>query len=149
MLIDGVRSMVEFFIPGNPKPKERPRKGNFGFYTPKETSNYEGVVAINAKLAMHKYNHKLMMGPVKVILEINYRLPEWKSKKKLRNRALEEPLRHVTTPDIDNAIKSVLDGLNGICFKDDAQVSDIQASKRYSKEAGVYVSLRELPQFEE
>ena len=36
-------------------------------------------------------------------------------------------------PDIDNYTKSILDGANGLLFKDDAQIVGLYAEKRYSK----------------
>lgn len=47
-------------------------------------------------------------------------------------RAKSNKRQHATTkPDIDNIIKAVLDGLNGVAFKDDKQVTSIKATKFY------------------
>ena len=45
------------------------------------------------------------------------------------------------TPDIDNLLKTVLDGLNGVAFRDDAQVCEVVASKRYAPAARTWVRL--------
>lgn len=37
-----------------------------------------------------------------------------------------------STPDVDNLTKFVLDALNGVAYKDDRQVCELCASKRYS-----------------
>lgn len=37
-------------------------------------------------------------------------------------------------PDLDNIEKIVLDGLNGIAFKDDKQVIDSHTKKRYCRD---------------
>ena len=38
------------------------------------------------------------------------------------------------TTDLDNMVKFVLDALNGVAYLDDAQISVLSASKRYSEE---------------
>lgn len=38
---------------------------------------------------------------------------------------------HVTTPDLDNLQKAVMDALKGICWKDDSQVCQMYGEKRY------------------
>lgn len=39
-------------------------------------------------------------------------------------------VRHDThKPDIDNIVKLVLDGLNGVAFEDDAQAIEVKAAK--------------------
>ena len=44
-------------------------------------------------------------------------------------------------PDIDNVIKAVLDALNGIAYKDDARVVELEARKVYGNEPGVAVEI--------
>jgi Holliday junction resolvase RusA-like endonuclease len=41
---------------------------------------------------------------------------------------------HTSRPDLDNIVKSILDGLNGVIFEDDAVVAEIVASKKYGEE---------------
>jgi Holliday junction resolvase RusA-like endonuclease len=50
------------------------------------------------------------------------------------------------TPDLDNVVKLVLDGLNGIAFKDDRQVQSVEGLRYWAGEQGpgVYVQVREL-----
>lgn len=40
-------------------------------------------------------------------------------------------------PDLDKQIRSILDALTGVAYKDDSQVTSIQATKRYAQTAGV------------
>ena len=129
--------IIEFFIPGNPKPKERPRKGQNGFYTPSGTRSYESLVALHARLVMNKKEFTPFDGALEVLLRIYYKLP--KSKKSLSTK-------HISKPDIDNAIKSILDGMNGICYADDKQICDLNVSKRYCSagDVGVYVKIVQL-----
>jgi Holliday junction resolvase RusA-like endonuclease len=44
-------------------------------------------------------------------------------------------------PDLDNFLKAILDGMNGIAFTDDARVVALISSKRYSDTPRVVVDL--------
>ena len=47
-------------------------------------------------------------------------------------------------PDLDNLVKSVLDGLNGIAYVDDNQIIDIEARKEYGLYNSIYIELEEM-----
>ena len=47
-------------------------------------------------------------------------------------------------PDLDNIIKAVLDGCNGVVFRDDKQVVSIHAAKEYGEAPGVEVIIEEV-----
>ena len=44
-------------------------------------------------------------------------------------------------PDCDNLIKSILDSLNGVAYKDDSQVTDVHIKKRYNRDEGIEVEI--------
>ena len=44
-------------------------------------------------------------------------------------------------PDLDKLLRSILDGLTGIAYHDDAQVVEIYTRKRYGETPGVEVSV--------
>ena len=94
--------MIRFVVPGRPHGKRRPRLAVRGrkavVYTPRETREYEERVAWEAKAA----GVRMIEGPVALRLWLYYRG---------RQRS-----------DIDNAAKSVMDGLNGVAYADDSQV---------------------------
>jgi Holliday junction resolvase RusA-like endonuclease len=71
-------------------------------------------------------------------ITVNKPVPQSWSKKK-QKMALSGEVKPTTKPDIDNYLKSVLDGCNGILFKDDSQVTYVTASKVYSTTPGVSV----------
>lgn len=106
-------------IIGNPIPKERPRhNAKTGItYTPAKTKNAERDIGI----AYINQDGTLYSGPVTVELKFYLRKP----KKPLH----EEPLKR---PDMDNLIKTVLDGLNGIAYEDDKQIIKISAEKHWA-----------------
>ena len=53
-------------------------------------------------------------------------------------------IRPTTRPDVSNVIKSVEDGLNGIAYHDDSQISELMVFRYYGEEPGVCVEIREL-----
>ena len=46
--------------------------------------------------------------------------------------------------DIDNYIKAILDALNGVYFKDDKQVVEVFASKKYSNTPSISFKMMEI-----
>ena len=53
-------------------------------------------------------------------------------------------IRPVKKPDVDNIAKAVFDSLNGIAYKDDAQVVELSMSKYYAENGFVKVMLEEM-----
>jgi crossover junction endodeoxyribonuclease RusA len=72
-------------------------------YTPEKTKTYQQVVGWEAK----KVCKKPLKGPVAVFMR----------------------LFSMGRYDLDNVAKSILDGMNGICYEDDEQVSLLIVSK--------------------
>ena len=105
--------MIEFTVPGRPRPKQRPRKGKYGnMYTPRETQEYEGKVAWYALKAMQGKGK--ITGPVGVEIRLYF-----KGKR---------------APDIDNCAKSLLDGMLNVVFADDRQVKELRISRHLDEE---------------
>ena len=135
---------VNFTVPGQPRGKGRPgfsRRGNFvKTYTDAKTSSYEDQIRFYALQAMGSSE------PLKTALEafIYVKLPVPQSYSKKRTEAclsgLERPCKK---PDLDNVVKSFMDGMNGIVYGDDAQVVEIHTTKVYAETAGVDVLIKE------
>jgi crossover junction endodeoxyribonuclease RusA len=104
-------------VDGKPQAKQRPRVGRGGrVYTPKETRDYEQLVAAAwraaggpclpkgtaAEVTIHVYRDR-----VEVSVEVADGLPA------------------TARADLDNLAKSVLDGLNGVAFDDDRQIAKL------------------------
>ena len=133
---------MQMFIPGKPKGKQRPRVYRGHAFTPQETKDYEAMIA-NLYRAMHG---KMFEGYVSVEIYVLYLVPKSYTKKK-RDAIRRGEIRPAIKPDIDNIVKIVLDGLNGVAYTDDKQVIEIQAQKCYvfdDKQEGVYVDVKEL-----
>lgn len=132
---------VEFEIPGRIRGKGRPRfarRGNFvTTYTPAETEASEAVVRKFAAEAMN--GHPLLEGPVRLSVNIGLTIPASWSKKKRANAIF------VTgKPDADNIIKLLGDAMNGIVFKDDSQIAQIEFCRLYTTAERVHVTVSEL-----
>lgn len=114
--------MELLIIPEKVKAKERPRfsihKGRVITYTPKATHNFEN----NLKRYFYTQNCRKLSGSIEVKIQMYFGVKD----KKLWG----EPKN--TRPDIDNFVKSVLDGLNGLAWDDDGQIVKITAEKYYS-----------------
>ena len=117
--------MIRFTIPGPAVPKGRPRVTRTGHaYTPQRTKAYAEKVQWIAKAFAPKTP---LSGPVSVrIVEYRKGTPD-------------------ARPDIDNALKNLLDAMNGLIWQDDSQVVRLFAEKRYDpKSPRVEVEVEEV-----
>lgn len=134
---------ITFTIPGQPKGKQRPKvtmRGNFAHaYTPKETTNYENYVKVMFQICKDKV---FLDGPIRAEIVAYFPIPKSTSKKN-RTLMLSGGIKYTKKIDCDNLAKIVLDSLNGIAYKDDAQVYELSVKKLYSDEPKVVVTLIE------
>jgi Holliday junction resolvase RusA-like endonuclease len=126
-------------VPGTPQGKGRPRFTKTGrVYTPAKTKAYEAAIGWAARAA-HKGDP--IAGPVIVRVIANMPVPpswpKWK-----RASALVGDIPHQTTPDADNVLKISLDGLNGIVWLDDKQITFADITKRYSSEPELVIIVK-------
>ena len=136
--------MLNFHVDGDPVPKGRPKftsiAGFMRTYTPRKTVDYELTVRAAAKAAMGPTD--LLETPVGVYLYIRLPIPKSHSKKR-RDACLSGQEKPIKKPDIDNLAKSILDGMNGVIWKDDAQIVSLHVTKVYASGAGVDVLIKE------
>lgn len=133
----------DFEIEWKPVGKGRPRfkrVGNFvQTYTPANTAEYEKLVRLRFQNAGGVITDK----PVRVEIVAFFAPPKSARKKDkiemLANRILPEK-----KPDVDNVAKIILDALNKVAYKDDAQVVELSVKKRYTEEAKVIVHIEEI-----
>ena len=130
-------SKVVFIIPGPAQAKQRPRiNRNTGrVYTPGATSKYE-------KLVKESYGDNPCFKNQFISVKITFKMaiPKSYSKKK-REQALNKEI-FPTRADIDNYIKSILDGLNGVCWEDDRYIYSITAEKIFAEESETIVEIK-------
>jgi Holliday junction resolvase RusA-like endonuclease len=118
-------------LAGEPKGKGRPRFGKGFTYTPAKTRSYETALRWAAQLAMR--GRKPLEGPLSLAVEALMPVPtSWSRKRQLM--AVAGDIRPTTRPDFDN-INKTLDALNGIVWRDDAQVATWSGTKLYSEKA--------------
>lgn len=123
--------MIEFYVFGKPQGKARPRfsRKSGTVYTPQKTVSYEKKIA----KAYTEAKGQLIPSDcyVSITVKAFFNVPKsWK--KCLQNAAADGYIKPTCKPDIDNIIKVVLDGLNGVAYEDDKQVVEIKGSKSYS-----------------
>lgn len=125
---------IYFTINEKPVAKARPRTGRFGIYTPQKTKQFEQIVALKFK---SKYpNHKLIDYPISLEIVFYYPPPKHWSQEKKYSLCCK-----ATKPDIDNLIKSVLDGMNNVVYTDDKLIYKITASKYYYIDFCIHIKI--------
>ena len=143
---------IEFFVPGAPVGKGRPRAARRGagvvMFTPGKTADYEALVATTAAAALAGAmriigTSQLLDGPLAAMLEMQFPVPASWSKAR-RARALAGVEWHTSKPDADNVAKAILDACNGVVFRDDSQIVMLTATKEFSEAPGVRVVIREV-----
>ena len=128
-------------IPGEPVTKARPRVTQGGFtYTPAKTKNYETFVR---ELFFAQYGQVMMDGAIRAEIVAYFPIPK-STTKKLQALMATEQYPHTKSRDADNVAKSVLDALNGIAYKDDSQIADLDVKKRYSERPRVTLILTKI-----
>lgn len=129
-----------FTVIGEPQGKARPRILRSGrTYTPKKTADYEKAI----RAAFKGAGGELTEYPVRVSITAYYRIPQSASKR-MQAQMMENAVLPMKKPDLDNLAKAVCDALNGIAYKDDAQVCELFVQKLYSREPMTVVTVREL-----
>lgn len=117
-------------MPGQPVPKARARVTKDGHaFTPAKTKAYSDLVGVLCRVAAWQTGP--LDGPVALSVNFIVKPPA----KMPSGRTLP-----TTKPDIDNLIKAIMDGMNGIAWHDDAQVVSVSATKAYG-EPVAYVSV--------
>jgi crossover junction endodeoxyribonuclease RusA len=104
-------AIVTIIIPGQPVPKGRPRVYRGKGVTPKKTREAENIISGTALRECNKLHWGSTTAPVAA--KIYFYLS------KARGRV----------PDLDNLVKLVLDGCQGIVFKDDSQIHHMLATR--------------------
>jgi len=133
--------MIRIIVAGSPVGKGRPKfvRATGRAYTPEKTANYEAILAARGADAMA--GQPLLDGPLQVIVTAFMPIATTWSKKKTA-AALEGSLRP-GRPDADNMLK-VLDALNGIVWRDDAQIAEARISKLYDEEPRLEIEVTQI-----
>lgn len=129
-----MRNLVELTILGEPFGKQRPRviargKGASRAFTPQKTVNYENYIKLlyRQKYKNFKFEDKV---PLYVQIAAFYKIPPSKPKY-IKDLMFRGEMLPTKKPDVDNIIKIILDSLNGLAYKDDAQIVACTCQKLY------------------
>lgn len=129
--------MIRIEVPGQPIAKARPRvaviNGRAHAYTPAKTVNYEAAVAYAGRDAM--VGKQPLDGPLALTVFAHFMTPK---------RGKKEGDYHIARPDADNVLKAAADALNGIVWRDDAQVASAQVIKTYANAPRLVIEVRAL-----
>lgn len=110
---------ITFTIPGKPGAKQRHRSTSKGhMYTPGDTINYENYIKYIYYNLKQRY---WFTCAVKIGFRAYLKVPKSESKVRTQ-KMLDGEIRHTKKPDIDNMLKIIMDGLNGVAYPDDKQV---------------------------
>jgi len=132
--------MIVVRLPQEPRGKGRTRfsSRNNSHRTPEKTRAYESALAQQSMAAMS--GKDMLEGPLNaIVLAVFEPAKSWSKKRKAS--ALAGDIRPTKTPDVDNIAKSALDAMNGIVYKDDAQVTNLTVRKFYGPEAYVEIEV--------
>lgn len=125
---DGAAIIIE--LAGEPRGKGCPRfvRRTGIAFTPQRTASYEAMLRHEAALAMA--NRPPLEGALRVRVLACFGVPQsWSAKKRIA--AITGAIRPAKRPDLDNVVK-MLDALNEVVWRDDAQVVEGWIEKHYS-----------------
>lgn len=138
-------NLVRFEIPGEPGAKARPKFSTQGGFvraiTPEKTVNYETLVKLEFQSQCPGvfFDHDKALG---MLVYARRSTPKSASKRKV-DQMIRGIIRPGKKPDYDNIGKIISDALNGIAYKDDAQIVDGRTIKLYSAIPSVVVEIWE------
>ncbi len=134
----------QFVIDGKIKGKGRPRFAKYGnfakAYTPADTVSYENLIKLQFKISCGKWYSET---PLKMKITAIHGIVKSTSKKKAA-LMLQGEIKPTKKPDADNIVKVICDALNGIAYKDDTQVVDLEVKKIYGDPERVIVEIEEV-----
>jgi Holliday junction resolvase RusA-like endonuclease len=134
---------VLLILKQSPQGKARPwrnrRQGRT--FTAPQTRSYETALQWEAKIAMA--GRVLMDGPIEFKVIALMPVPKSWSQKK-RAEALMHKINPTSKPDWDNLGKAAADALNGIVYKDDAQIVRGSVEKWYSTEPALHIEIQKV-----
>jgi len=108
-----------------PVPASRPRVTRFSTYFPKKYTKFRNDLAV----ILSDKGYEKLEGLLYAQLDFYMQIPKsWSKKKKLA----KEGRYADNNVDVDNLVKAVLDGCEGVFYENDNQIAMIRARKFYS-----------------
>jgi len=124
--------MIIFTIPGNPKAQKRHRSGKWGNYDPSADAKKDFLLQV-----MNNRPGKPLTGAISLDLTFHMSRPKnhfgtGRNANKLKNSA---PSWCLSKPDVDNLAKFVMDALNGVYWRDDSQIWELNVRKLWANDS--------------
>jgi Holliday junction resolvase RusA-like endonuclease len=110
-------------------------------YDPPKSRDYKSYVRM---MAAQAYKGPLLEGALSLKVVV-YRTPPSSWSKMKTALALSGKIRPTPKPDLTNTIKGIEDALNGLIWKDDAQVVDLVLGKWYADTPRAEIEICEIP----
>ena len=120
------------------KTRGRSKQAKIIVYDPPEVKAYKRYLNVVAKRMWDERHLVPLEGPIKLSIRF-YRAVQKGLSKKERELRLSGVHRPTVKPDLDNYVKSTLDGLNGVIWTDDNAIIKIEAEKYYSDQPRVEI----------
>lgn len=137
-----------FTIPGKPQGKARartfynPKTKGMSSMTPEKTVLYENLIST---CYLQDAGEERFSDEDCLLVRIQaYFEPTKSISKKKREEMLRGMILPAKKPDIDNIVKSVLDALNQVAYRDDTQVVELHVRKQYSDRPRVEVCIEKI-----
>lgn len=133
---------IQFTVHGTPQPQGSakafvPKGWNRAIVTSANPKNkpWRQDMSAMAQQAMVAGGHDLEMGAVRVTVTF------WFSKPKSTKKSV---VHKITKPDSDKLLRSVLDSMSGVVFKDDSQVVECHVFKSFADPEGARITVESL-----
>ena len=124
--------VAELVVLGQPVAQGRPRFARRGNLTVAYDPSKDKKSWIKLQL-MEQFNKPVLTEPL--VVEVVFYMPVPKStSKKKAGLMLSNEIKHTKKPDLDNFLKMILDCSNGIIFRDDSQIWQLNSRKVYGEE---------------
>ncbi len=116
-----------------PIPAPRPRVTRWGTYNDPKYTEYKEAIKASTKVETP------LQGAIKMSILFQFeKTKSWTKKKK------RDAYWHTQRPDADNLAKGVKDAINGLCYKDDSQICDLDVVKVWGDTNKIVVELEEI-----
>lgn len=116
---------ISYKLEYDPIPQARPRFGKHGVYEPSECKSYKQKIKDKAAAVMN--GREPLTGALECLIKVFRKF---------------DP----TSPrygDVDNHCKIILDGMNGVCYRDDRQITECTVKKGKSLTPHIEVTLKD------
>lgn len=138
-------SEIYLVVDGQPQGKERPKFNTVTkvAYTPKATVLAEKEIR---SLWREAGKPRLPDVALEIVIELYVQRPQSHFKKngELTAEGLRHPIPRNKKPDVDNAIKLVMDALNKQAYKDDVQIAKATVTRHWGEWPKTVINIKEL-----